>query len=226
MTDLEKLQRFDQEMRKRFGVKWAPPVPVPPEDEDPAADSREKALRFEKGATDRSSRYEEPERSRPNRKENELMLNLMILRNALVAYGPAARERAKRAGPTVWRDIRLMTVLVEKVQTALLRTMPQRRDEYYTTYAQHGHYELVMNGPIRGKRLVLISDKYLGAVCEAAMENECSLCMREGNEIGSCLLRQALLEVAPPTEVQDGKWRRCEYRRAASQLIRDEEVTI
>lgn len=255
MTDMEKLQRFDQEMRKRFGVKWAPPVPVPPEDEDPAADSRrklaekalkraeeslqrecenreqqtrelEKALRFEKAAMDRSSRYEEPERSRPNRKENELMLNLMILRNALVAYGPAARERAKRAGPTVWRDIRLLTVLVEKVQTALLRTMPQRRDKYYTAYAQHGHYELAMNGPIRGKRLVLISDKYLGAVCEAAMENECLMCIREGNEIGGCLLRQALLEVAAPTEIQDGKWKKCEYRDAAGKLIHGEEVNV
>ena len=235
MTDLEKLQRFDQEMRKRFGVKWAPPVPVPPEDEDPAADSRrklaEKTLKraeesLQRECENREQQTREPERSRPNRKENELMLNLMILRNALVAYGPAVRERAKRAGPTVWRDIRLMTVLVEKVQTALLRTMPKRRDEYYTAYALHGHYELAMNGPIRGKRLVLISDKYLGAVCEAAMENECLMCIREGNEIGGCLLRQALLEVAAPTEVQDGKWTKCEYRDAAGNLIHGEDVNV
>ena len=212
MMDLERMKRFDAEMRKRFGVRWAPPVPVDPVDADPAAASREKK--------------EEPERSRPNRKENELMLNLMILRNALVCYGPAARERAQRAGPTVWRDLRLMTRLVETVQAALLKTMPARRDEYYQTYAQHGHYELQMNGPIRSKRLVLISDKYLGAVCEAAMESECLQCFREGNEIGGCLLRQAMLEVAPPREVQDGKWQRCEYRDAAGSLIKSEEITI
>ena len=202
--NLERLKRFDEEMRKRFGARWAPPAPVAPED--------------------RGDREET--RTKPNRLENEFMLNLMILRNALVAMGPAIRERARRAGKTTWRDIRLMTRLVEKIQEQLILTMPARRDDYYSSYAKHGHYELMINGPIRNKRMVLISDRYLGALCEAAMKTECCMCLREGSEISGCLLRQALLEVAPPTEVMDGKWIRCEYRDAARNLIRDEEVTI
>jgi len=213
--DLAKLKRFDEEMRKRFGPRWAPPVPVPPEEQDSTA------ARGAGGETESG-----PPQTKPNREENEFMLNTMILRNNLIARGPAIRDRARQAGKTTWRDIRLMTTLICRVQDALLRTMPERRQEYYTAYSRNGHYEMVLNGPLRNPRQVMISDKYLAALCEAAMENECCLCMREGSEIGSCLLRQALLEVAPPTEVQDGKWRRCEYRRAASQLIRDEEVTI
>lgn len=210
----EKVKQFDEAMRQRFGVKWAPPAPVPPEDMDPAAAAKEAGKAVEQARTN------------PTKRENEMMLNLMILRNALHLYGPATRERAKRAGPTVWRDLRLLTVLVEKVQEALLKTMPQRRDDYYTTYAKHGHYELAMNGPIRNPRMVLISDKYLAALCEAAMEGECTQCFREGRQIGQCMLRQAMLEVAPPRELQDGRWLKCEYRDAAGSLICGEDITI
>lgn len=212
----EKVKQFDEAMRQRFGVKWAPPVPVPPEDMDPAAAAKA-AGKAGAGTMVRTN---------PTKLENELMQNLMILRNAMHMYAPAARERARRAGPTVWRDLRLITVLVEKVQEALLKTMPPRRDGYYSTYAKHGHCELMMNGPIKNPRMVLIGDKYLGALCEAAMENECAQCFREGRQIGTCMLRQALLEVAPPRELQDGRWMKCEYRDAAGDLIRGEEVSV
>lgn len=234
MTDIGKLQRFDAEMRKRFGVRWAVPAPVPPEDrgEKPPEvrpEKRGQLIRETLAGAPRTQAAEapaRPARTKPNRRENEFMLNLMILRNALVASGPVVRERARRAGKTTWRDIRLMTRLCCKIQDQMLATMPASKDDYYRAYAEHGHYELQMNGPVRNRRVVLISDKYLGAVCEAAMENDCCMCMREGNEIGSCLLRQALLEVAPPTEVLDGRWTRCEYREAAGQLIREEEVNV
>ena len=58
------------------------------------------------------------------------------------------------------------------------------------------------------------------------MKSECVMCMREGSEIAGCMLRQGLLEVAPPREVQDGRWTRCEYRRIAGNLIRDEVIEI
>lgn len=237
MTDLEKLKRFDEEMRKRFGAQWAVPAPVPPEDRGEALPEirperrgqliRETVQGIRRDpAKDSGTQKAGPVRTKPNRRENEFMMNFMILRNALVAMGPDIRERARRAGKTTWRDIRLMTRLCCKVQGELLETMPAQKDDYYRTYSEHGHYELMLNGPIQNKRMVLISDKYLGALCEAAMENDCCMCMLEGNEIADCQLRQALLEVAPPKEVMDGKWTRCEYREAAGQLIRGQEVTV
>ncbi len=82
----------------------------------------------------------EPKKTKPNRRENEFMLNLMVLRNTLRVNAPACRERARTAGKWVWRDMRLMLALVDKVQKAMLRTMPESRDDYYAAYAQHGHY--------------------------------------------------------------------------------------
>ena len=40
------------------------------------------------------------------------------------------------------------------------------------------------------------------------------------------MIRKAMLEVAPPTELQDGLWRKCEYREIPGKLFRDEEVTV
>ena len=167
-----------------------------------------------------------PERRKPNRRENEFMMNLMILRNTLAMNAPACRERARKAGRFVWRDIRLMLRLVNKTQEAMLQTMPEGRDEYYSSYAAGGHYELRMNGPIRNPRHVLITDMNLATICEAAIENECAMCFRDGSEIGKCPLREALLEVAPPTEIQESRWNRCEYRGAAGDLIHGRDTTI
>lgn len=166
------------------------------------------------------------ERTKPDRRENEFMLNLMILRNTLVRNAPACRERARRAGKWIWRDIRLMLSLVARIQDALLRTMPESRDDYYRAYAENGHYEIRMNGPVRTSRHVLITDVHLGAICDAAMQSECVLCLREGKEISRCPLREALLEVALPSELQEGRWAKCEYRGAAGDLVHGRDVTI
>lgn len=184
-------------------------------------------------APEAAAREADPEipgqlKTKPNRKENEFMMNLMILRNTVKQNAPACRERARLAGKWVWRDIRLLTVLVERIQERLLRTMPASRDDYYRAYAQHGHYELHMNGPVRTPRHILMTDRHAAALAEAAMKSECILCMREGSEIGQCELREALLESAVPTAIEDGDslYRKCEYRDAAGQLVQGKDVSI
>ena len=246
--DAEKIARIQTQMARVYGApvtpgrekprsgvtgqnqgafRSPPGTPSGGRDSEPAAEARgggPKILKETAGPA--PLKPAAPERSKPNRAENELMMNLMVLRNTLVRNAPAARERAKRAGKWVWRDLRILLALVSKTQRALLRTMPESREAYYTSYAEWGHYELVINGPVRPVRHVLITDKHLGTVCDLAMRSECLMCIREGAEIGQCPLREALLEVAPPTTVQDGRWRRCEYREAAGNLIKGEEVTI
>ena len=83
-------------------------------------------------------------------------------------------------------------------------------------------------GPVKTARHLLVTDKHLGAICEAAMKSECILCMREGGEINRCELREALLEAAPPTNLDesDGLFRKCEYRDAAGALVQGNDVTI
>ena len=170
----------------------------------------------------------EPARTKPNKRENEFMMNLMVLRNTLRTNAPACRERAERAGPGIWEDIQAMLAAVDRIQNGMLATMPESRDDYYTAYARNGHYELHIDGPIRTARHLLVTDRHLASICEAAMKSECILCMREGDEISRCPLREALTEAAPPTEIREGKglWFRCEYRDAAGQLIQGKDVKV
>lgn len=189
--------------------------------------------RSTQAATREGRNQAEPEipanrKTKPNKRENEFMLNLMILRNTLCRNAPACRERARLAGKWVWRDIRLMLTLVNRIQEKLIRTMPEGRDDYYSAYAKFGHYELKIDGPVRTSRHLLITDRHLATICEAAMKSECVFCLREGNEIGRCTLREALLESAAPTAVDEGDspFRKCEYREAAGQLIHGDDVTI
>lgn len=167
------------------------------------------------------------EKTNPSRAENEFMLNLMVLRVSLAKFAPECRGRAKKAGRYVWRDIRLMLTLVDKVQQAFLATMPRQRLEYYLAYARHGHYEFRMDGaPAKPSRTVMITDRHLAEICDAAMKNECVMCTLEGKEIARCKLRDALMEVAPPTETEEGRWRKCEYQDAAGDLVMGRDVSI
>lgn len=181
-----------------------------------------------KGQTEADPEIPESRKTKPNKRENEFFLNLMILRNTLAKNAPACRERARLAGKWVWRDIRLMLTLVSRIQDRMLRTMPASRDEYYSAYARHGHYELHIDGPVRTARHLLVTDKHLAAMAEAAMKSECILCMREGSEIGRCELREALLESAAPSCIDESgsMFRKCEYREAAGQLIQGKDVTV
>lgn len=174
------------------------------------------------------SRPDEQGRRMPNRQENALMLDLMLVRNTLARNSEAARERLK-ASPHGWRDLRLLWYLVNKVQEELLSTVPDKRIAYYNQMARHGQVIIDIPGPIPRGRHILITDDHLAAITEAAMRGECALCLKEGKEAQRCPIRQALMEVAPPAEISSGGkawWAGCEYQKAGSALVRGEKVTL
>lgn len=211
MTQEEKLKRFDAIMREKFGAAWAK---EPIEKRSPPEEETE--TKQEAGAPAKK-------RTPPNKAENTFMLHTLVMRNSLKRDLEACEGRLKQASPTAWRDAKLMLHLVSKIQDEMLDTMPLNRLEYYQETARTSIYRMEVRGPIQRNTLRIVTDKYLSAVIEAAMENECVMCMRTGNEVTNCLIRKCLLEQAPPTEVRGTG---CEYRKAAGKLIREEEVDI
>lgn len=166
-------------------------------------------------------------KTKPNKHENRFMTDLMILRNSLCVHGEAVRERLETVNPHGWRDLRLLLSLVCRIQDQMLETMPDSRSDYYATLARSGRYHLEIEGPVRQGHTVLIGDKHLSVILDAVMETECLLCMKDGKEIEKCPFREAMLEVAPPSEMkEDGRIFRCEYYDAARQLVRNEDVDI
>ena len=163
----------------------------------------------------------------PNRSENQFMMDMLLLRNAVMARAEKVKDRLGMVNPHAWRDLRLLASLVERIQNQMLATMPDSRMEYYSALARHGRYHLDVDGPIRKGRAVVITDFKLAALCEAVMENECVMCLKDGADIEKCPIRDALLEVAPPSETQiDGAVYRCEYAGAAGQLVEGRDITI
>lgn len=166
-------------------------------------------------------------KTNPNKHENQFMMDLMLLRNAILLRAEKVKDRLGMVNPHAWRDLRLLFSLVDRIQKELISTMPDSRIEYYDALARHGRYHLDVEGPIRKGRAVVITDMKLAALCEAVMESECVMCLKDGKDIETCPIREALLEVAPPSETQvDGSVYRCEYAGAAGQLIEGHEVTI
>lgn len=168
----------------------------------------------------------EARKSTPNKYENQFLIDLMILRNAVAVKGDKCAERLSILNPHAKRDLWLLWSLVDRIQTQLLATMPEKRWDYYSRIAQYGHYHLDMApGPLRKGRTVVITDIKLAAICEAAICAECSMCLKDGKEIEQCMLREALLEASPPEKMQEeGTTYRCEYARAASKLNLGEDV--
>ena len=163
----------------------------------------------------------------PNRRENDLMIDLMLVRNTLARNGDAVRERL-RGARNGWRDLRLLFVLVNRTQQRLLATMPAKRQRWYEELGTHGQVRVDIPGPVQLDRHMIVSVEHLAAVTQAAMEGSCALCAKSGRQALRCPIREALLEMAPPPEVADENTLRldCEYQHIAGQLLRGEEVTM
>ena len=167
------------------------------------------------------------EQTMPGRGEHQFLTDTMILRNSLVRHGDAVRDRLRAYGyKWAWRDIRLLTSLVTRIQDQLLGTVPPKRQAYYDRLATSGVYRVEMAGPV-DRRYVWADAEDLAALTEAAMLTECAMCVREGRELRECRLRQALVALAPldPADVND-RFATCEYRGTASSLISGEETHL
>lgn len=152
------------------------------------------------------------------------MTNLMVVLHTILSDRAAAEKRLKEYGyRNVRRDTGLLIWLVNRLQEQMLATMPLRRLSYYQRMAQEAQIVIDFPGPAPKGRSILVDVRDLAAITEAAMQNECAMCVRDGREIKNCRLRDALLTVAPPTEFSAAG---CEYRNPASQLVQGEDVTI
>lgn len=166
------------------------------------------------------------EREMPNKKENIFIQDIMILRNDLVRYSESVRARLA-SFPGAWRDIRLMLYLVRKIQALLLDTLPDNKVVQMQNIAMHGKFFIEMPGPIRKTRFVTLEESELTALMQAAMSNECVMCLREGKEIKRCPLRAALIAAAPPEKIiENPPLFSCEYRDIGCAIFRGENVEM
>lgn len=163
--------------------------------------------------------------STPNRRENDFFIGLMVARHIMSTCRDAIRQRMKQY-KYGWRDVRLLEVMLEKVQQEMMDTIPDKRLDYYEHLRLYGKHTIEIPGPIPRGSHRLINHKDLEALIGAAMGGMCCMCIREGREITECRVRQALLSVAPPDQVtgDGGRFIKCEYQEAASALVDGQDI--
>lgn len=162
----------------------------------------------------------------PNQMENIFMQDMMILRNDLVRYSESVHARLAPF-PGAWRDLRLMLHLVRKIQVQLLDTIPDKKVAQLQHIALHGKFFIEMPGPVRKNRFVTLAEGDLSVLMQAAMSNECVMCLREGKEIKRCPLRTALITATPPGKIiENPPLFCCEYRDIGCAIFRGENVEM
>lgn len=162
----------------------------------------------------------------PNQQENIFLHDIMILRNDLVRYSESVHARLAPS-PGAWRDLRLMLHLVRKIQATLLDTVPDSKVAQLYHVSQHGQFFIEMPGPVRKNRFVTVGESDLSVLMQAAMANECVMCLREGKEIKRCPLRAALIQVTPPGKIiENPPLLGCEYRDIGCAIARGEYVEL
>lgn len=165
----------------------------------------------------------EEEKKLLNRRENEFFVDIMVLRNTFYKNAEALRGRLKPYRGA-WRDLKLMIYLTDKLQAIISETVPLKQLLRYEALAKHGLHAVDIPGPVQLHGLLKICTvESLTAMAEAAMRNECAMCIKDGREIKRCALRKALIEAAPPTEISELG---CEYRDAAGALVSGRELSI
>ena len=107
----------------------------------------------------------------PNSKERELLIQLMILRNALATSMDNSKERIRRL-KYGWRDARLLLTLTDKLQAGLLDTVPDKYYRQYVETAKHAKLRVELPGPIRRASYTLIDNGELGTLAEYALKGD------------------------------------------------------
>ena len=100
----------------------------------------------------------------------------------------------------------------------LYDAIPVKTRRHIENLCNHGEVLIRIKQTARVPEYTLISDDDLRVVCDAAMENECAICLKQGKEIDRCPLRKAMLHIAQPfTETPTS----CGYQLAALAVIED-----
>lgn len=151
--------------------------------------------------------------------ENQFNLAIMILRNELARRSDVMRDRlaATRHG---WRDLKLLMYLVDHIQDAITKTLPEKDVRKYLNYAQHGKLTIDFPGAVETTSHVAIEKRDLNELANYAIYGKCTTCMAEGRDIKNCPLRNILMHIAPPNELSDHKGiMSCEYIKIAQMIM-------
>ena len=111
--------------------------------------------------------------------------------------------------PNGWRDWRMIDARLGRLIDQLYDTMPLNRVKYMDNLNRNGEIIIRQRQVVKTDEFVTIHVSALKEVVNRAMVGDCTICFLDKPDIKHCALRKALIECAPPVDLNLGD---CPYR--------------
>lgn len=107
-----------------------------------------------------------------------------------------------QAIPNGWRQYRLIESTLHKLLGDMYQTMTVKSLQRIQNMMRHGEVKINI-APIERHALgyVTVHEKDLALIVTAAMQGECAMCIKDGDDVKKCQMRKALWEMLPPDEI-------------------------
>lgn len=141
------------------------------------------------------------ERTDMNAKELNGIEFLAALSGQMDKHCMILKPRLK-AIPNAWRQYRLIESALHRLLGDMYQTLTVKSLQRIKNMMQYGEVKIAI-APIERHALgyVTVHEKDLALVVTTAMQGECAMCIKDGDDVKRCPLRKALWEMMPPDEV-------------------------
>lgn len=141
------------------------------------------------------------ERTDMNAKELHGVEFLAALSGQMDKYCDVLKPRLQ-AIPNGWRQYRMIQSALHRLLGDMYHTMTVKSLQRIKNMMQYGEVKINI-APIERHALgyMTVHEKDLSVLTTAAMQGECAMCIKDGDEVKKCDLRKALHEIVPPEEI-------------------------
>lgn len=135
-----------------------------------------------------------------NGRERRAMEHLIAFISYTAADPESLKERLKTI-PNGWRDWRLMNAMSMKLYPALLNTLTDSQYAQFKKLEKYGTCMIQVQAAAKGEDFDFVRMSALKKIIQVAVEEHCSLCVKNDAECRGCKLRKAFMEICPLYEV-------------------------
>lgn len=138
-------------------------------------------------------------------------IELLAALDAQLAHGEEPLKARLQTIPNAWRDYRMCVTRVGRILMQIYSTVPDRTLRHMRALCERGEvlirFRPVVRNPADEYQLVPTAD--LKLLINTAMEARCTMCFEGRAGVKACDLRKALIQIAPPQDLEKGE---CPYR--------------
>jgi hypothetical protein len=132
-----------------------------------------------------------------------------------IAKGEGDLKARLKTTPDGWRQYRMARTASSKAIGAIYDTLPTKTLNHLLGLSRTCEAIIRVKPIARTNEVQVVPEESLKTLVNIAIKNQCAICMEFGKNIHRCKLRQSLMLISPPKDIQDDG--RCPYSDIALQ---------